>query len=290
MEEPLQKVLHPEAIRKFESYLETLIAEAAFGWEFELECSYYFSFPKTILDKIENILKSVKYLDRNDIHSICHGILDHMFQKHDVIKRKLAHYFDGIDSDEYEPADRTLMIKDYLDDKFRVSVKHDMCKYFYGLPFDYVVLFPLPYVALPTSGPIKISEEIELLKIEKDFKISYTPPSWSRLLKDGLFNPPKSDKMVWVFPKPKKAYVLVKVQGASVYASISKMCKYATRQFKILVAALYALDIIRINEGSSRDFDIHGVLDSCLVTPVSKPRKMLRDENESSWIKLSPMD
>jgi hypothetical protein len=213
-----------------------------------------------------------------------------MFQKHDVIKRKLEQYFDGIDSDEYVLSDRTLIIKDYLDDKFRVSVKHAMCKYFYSLPFDYVVLFPLPYVALPTSGPIKISEEIELIKIAKDFKISYTPPSWSKLFKDGLFNPPKSDEMVWVFPKPQKAYVLVKVQGASVYASINKMCKYATRQFKILVAAMYSLNIIGENDSSVRDFNIRGVLDSCLVTPVTKPRKMLHDEDESAWIKLSPLD
>lgn len=302
MAEPLRKVLHPEAIKKFEDYLQSLITETRFWCDFEPvsryeeECVHFCFFPQVIMDKLENLLRPVGYLDRNDIYAICDGILDYLLWKYKVIKNKFRNTVPHPPMNDKEFRQPRIIneiapkIGDHLDRKFQAAAKKTICKYFYSLPIDYVVLFPLPYVELPSLRPIKISHDIELLRIEKDFKNNHSPPCWSKLLRSGLLNPPKKEKRLWIIPHPYKAYVLVKVHGASIHSSINKMCEYAERQFKIMVAALYALDIVVEYNGESGEINPDSALNSGLVTPVSNVRNMFRWENESAWAKLSPVD
>jgi hypothetical protein len=297
MRKSFREALHPEAINKFEEYLEILIAEAILTWDFEPvlidgewvnECIHQFSFPDTTMNNIENLLRPVKFLDREDIRSICDGILDQMFWKYGVIKEKFSDEQWEVYSDENGPQ----RVKDCVDEKFLLSAKEAMCKYFCSLPIEYIVLFPLPYVKLPTSESIKISDTIELFKIERKLNIGDSPPCWSKLLEDGLLEPPERecDDKIFVIVQSYKTYVLIKVQGASLNTSINEMFQDAMRQFKVLIAALYVSGIIQESEGIERDWYPYGVLDSSLLTPVSEPLKLLRYQEESDWIKLPPAE
>ena len=272
MKKPIKECLGTEEIHKFEENLEALISEATFTYwvahgytneKDKLEIHHQFDFPVGILDNLENLLLPVKYISREDIHWVCHGILDRMLFDNLVSKKACCNKI----SDLPYSQDESLMVKDYIDDVFRKSAKQVMSEYFYGLPFEFMVSFPLAAVKLPISESIKISEKVELQKTEEYLD---------------------SDLCV-------KARVSIKVQGASEQPSANPMLEDAMRQFKALVAALYALGVLHEPKGLKKDhyrsiLDDDDVLGYYSAHSVSEPPKFLRNKHYLMPLELRPAE
>ncbi|MGD9576756.1 MAG: hypothetical protein AB7Y74_00740 [Syntrophorhabdus sp.] len=287
MQKRLRKLLHPEAVKQFEKYIEQLISDVSFSCspypiykegehiEDEWDCSFGYSV--SILDKIANLLPSAGYLDRDILPLVFSEVLQSMFDKHNVIPERISEFSDWND----------LYLKDFVDSTFRADVKQTLCEYFYNLPFKYDVLIPLPHVDLPKTTSYRISEELELIKINIDLMSTDSPLIWKKI-RDGeiLESIAGEDDRRGQRLSKHRVYLLVRTEGTSFCHSIKYVFQNAIEQLRILVGALFALDILNQSE-ILRIFDSpYNLWGNCLITPAFDNSEFPRAQSQALWKNL----
>ncbi len=212
----LYESLHENRRKEFEHCIEQLIRTITIRQGLDRAVPMTFSLKS--LKQLKEILSNIGYINTYDVTVILNGFLENLIIDSQV----------DINNDKE-------MKKVCSDTCFILNAKDVILNHFYSLPFEFELLIPLIRVSLPEE--VVVSESIKIIEINRNSN-QYEYPIAKKQY------PFRSSTLEYMIPQPDITYVAVKGYGCGNNSSSSASFTTIFKEFKILIAALYAYKIL----------------------------------------------